>query len=66
MARVLGVCIRAAAHRGHPDGHAHERTRTLHGSVCPDDVGCSHGGASVACVAMGPRQRAPDSKWGGL
>lgn len=41
--RTLGADSRAVRHRGQPRRSAHERTRTLLGSVCPDDVACFHG-----------------------
>ena len=60
---TLGACKCAGAERGNPVSDAHERTQTLHGSVCPDDVAWFHG---LASVADGPRRRAAVSKWGGL
>jgi hypothetical protein len=33
---------RGMRHRGKPQGSAHERTQTLRGSVCPDDVAWFH------------------------
>lgn len=42
-ARTLGACRCAGPHRGNPEGDAHERTQTLHRSVCAGDVACFHG-----------------------
>ena len=42
-ARVLGTDVHAKAHRGKPQGGVHERTQTLLGSVCPDDIAWVHG-----------------------
>ena len=41
--RTLGTDVHAMTNRGKPQGDAHERTRTLLGSVCPDDVAWFHG-----------------------
>lgn len=41
--RTLGTGVHAMARRGKPQGGAHERTQTLLGSVCPDDVAWFHG-----------------------
>lgn len=43
-------------HRGKPQGSAHERTQTLRGSVCPDDVAWFHGGCLVE-KSLGPNGR---------
>jgi hypothetical protein len=41
--RALGTDVHAVARRGEPQGGAHERTQTVLGSVCPDDVARFHG-----------------------
>lgn len=41
--RILGALKCACALRGNPEGDAHERTQTPHGSVCVDDVAWFHG-----------------------
>lgn len=41
--RTLGTEVHATAHRGKPQGGAHERTLTRLGSVCAGDVAWLHG-----------------------
>ena len=41
--RTLGADVHATRRRGKLRGNAHERTQTLLGSVCADDVAWFHG-----------------------